>query len=175
MSRANLTASGLDIASFVKEDAAAASASAAPAPTAATNVGPGGGGGGFGAVADSGKPVILQYAAYLGMDVAADTDLLWIAQQALVAELPPGWTEHADPMSGDAYFHNAQTGETVWEHPCDSYYRNLCATTAALLCRHRPAPASPVQSPFCLARFALEGSPSSIRPELPGARLGTRR
>ena len=70
-------------------------------------------------------PVILQYAAYLGMDTALDTDLLWIAQQALTAELPAGWTEHADPMSGDAYFHNANTGETVWEHPCDSYYRNL--------------------------------------------------
>ncbi len=157
MSRANLTASGLDIASFVKEDAAAASNSAAPNTTRALA------GGGVGAVADSGKPVILQYAAYLGMDVAADTDLLWIAQQALVAELPPGWTEHADPMSGDAYFHNAQTGETVWEHPCDSYYRNLCATTPALL-------PSPVQGPFCLAWFALAG----ITPELSGARSGTR-
>ena len=140
MSRANLTASGLDIASFVKEDAAAASAGAT-APNSA-NAPNRGAAGGFAGPADaSGKPVILQYAAYLGMDVAADTDLLWIAQQALVAELPPGWTEHADPMSGDAYFHNAQTGETVWEHPCDSYYRNLCVSAAFRL-PLQPCPAS---------------------------------
>lgn len=78
-----------------------------------------------GSAALGGKPIILQYAAYLGMNVAADTDLLWIAQQALTAELPQGWAEHSDPMSGDSYFHNENTGETVWEHPCDSYYRNL--------------------------------------------------
>jgi hypothetical protein len=37
------------------------------------------------------------------MDVVRDADLLWIAQQAVTAELPPGWEEHADPMSGDSY------------------------------------------------------------------------
>lgn len=51
----------------------------------------------------SGGPILLQYANYLGMDVVADSDLLWIAQQALTAELPPGWTEHADPTTGDNY------------------------------------------------------------------------
>ena len=132
MSRVHLTASGLDIASFVREDAAAS-----PTPTHGGKAAAATGGGGFGADS-SGKPVILQYAVYLGMDVAADTDLLWIAQQALVAELPPGWTEHADPMSGDTYFHNAQTGETVWEHPCDSYYRNLYVSGPRLPIPRRP-------------------------------------
>ena len=125
--RTEMSQSGLDISSFVQEDKAEL------AKQLPVMMGGGGGrGGGIGGGVDaSGKPVILQYAAYLGMDIAADTDLLWIAQQALVAELPPGWTEHADPMSGDAYFHNAQTGETVWEHPCDSYYRNLYDTLKA--------------------------------------------
>ena len=134
--RTEMSQSGLDISSFVMEDKAEAQAQAtAPAMTMGTR------GGGIGGGLDAaGKPVILQYAAYLGMDIAADTDLLWIAQQALVAELPPGWTEHADPMSGDAYFHNAQTGETVWEHPCDSYYRNLCVHALSACCgSHAPA------------------------------------
>lgn len=64
-------------------------------------------------VNENGQPLILQYAGYLGMDPIADSDLLWIAQQAMTAELPAGWTEHADPMSGDSYFHNGSTGETV--------------------------------------------------------------
>ena len=152
MSRRDLSASGLDISSFVKEDAADAFAV-----EGAFAVG-GAGGGGAAAMDSSGKPVILQYAAYLGMDIAADTDLLWIAQQALVAELPPGWTEHADPMSGDAYFHNAQTGETVWEHPCDSYYRNLCAWP------HMPVPRSP-----CSHRASVRAPPG--RPPHPPASL----
>eukprot|EP01052_Picozoa_sp_SAG31_P052296 SAG31_NODE_12846_length_909_cov_1.313653_1_plen_179_part_01 len=79
----------------------------------------------MGVVNENGQPLILQYAGYLGMDPVADSDLLWIAQQAMTADLPAGWTEHSDPMSGDAYFHNGKTGETVWEHPCDAYYRNL--------------------------------------------------
>lgn len=74
---------------------------------------------------DKKQPVILQYATYLGMDPMEDTELLWIAQQALTAPLPPSWTEHADPMSGDSYYHNDETGDTVWEHPCDEYFRTL--------------------------------------------------
>lgn len=80
------------IESFVEEDAVVGTTSkAAPAAPNAT------------AAHGSGGPILLQYANYLGMDVVADSDLLWIAQQALTAELPPGWTEHADPMSGDNY------------------------------------------------------------------------
>jgi len=90
------------IESFVEEDRAAPTKMAGDAAPAAQ---PGvGAGAAVGAGADgAGGPILLQYAAYLGMDVVADSDLLWIAQQALTAELPPGWSEHADPMSGDPY------------------------------------------------------------------------
>jgi hypothetical protein len=37
---------------------------------------------------------IVEYAVYLGMDPAADVDLLYIAEWALTAPLPDGWTEH---------------------------------------------------------------------------------
>jgi hypothetical protein len=81
------------IESFVEEDAVVGTTSKA-APAAPNEPA---------AAHGSGGPILLQYANYLGMDVVADSDLLWIAQQALTAELPPGWTEHADPMSGDNY------------------------------------------------------------------------
>ena len=95
------------IESFVAEDSKATNLAGSPVGPAAAAP----------AAEGSGGPILLQYANYLGMDVVADSDLLWIAQQALTAELPPGWTEHADPMSGD----------------------NYCATPASLLlsCQHR--------------------------------------
>jgi len=27
--------------------------------------------------------------------------------------------------SGDIYYFNFQTGDSVWDHPCDDYYRNM--------------------------------------------------
>lgn len=80
------------IESFVAEDSVATNLAGTAAEPAAAPAAGGAGG-----------PILLQYANYLGMDVVADSDLLWIAQQALTAELPPGWTEHADAMSGDNY------------------------------------------------------------------------
>ena len=29
---------------------------------------------------------------------------------------------------GDAYYYNATTGETSWQHPCDAYYKGLYET-----------------------------------------------
>ncbi len=39
---------------------------------------------------------IKEYAKYLGMDVEADADLLYIAEWALTAPCPDGWTVHLD-------------------------------------------------------------------------------
>ena len=105
--------------------------------------------------AADGTPVILQYAAYLGMDAAADTDLLWIAQQALSAELPAGWTEHKDPMSGEPYFHNENTGETVWEHPSDSYYRNLYQQLKKEKAQYSASAAVPGAGPYTSQEISM--------------------
>ena len=35
---------------------------------------------------------ILAYAEYLGIDTEADADLLFIAEWALKAKVPPGWS-----------------------------------------------------------------------------------
>jgi len=66
---------------------------------------------------------IAEYAVYLGMDPVADKELLYIAEWALTAPLPDGWTEHNDAAGSEFYF-NAMTGHSTYEHPLDDHYRN---------------------------------------------------
>ena len=47
-----------------------------------------------------------------------------IARKGLVTPLPEGWKPCAAP-SGELYYFNFGTGESVWEHPGDEYYRAL--------------------------------------------------
>eukprot|EP00962_Isochrysis_galbana_P034593 scaffold11731_cov119-Isochrysis_galbana.AAC.6 len=61
---------------------------------------------------------------YLGMDVDADADLLWIADEALQATEPYGWEERLDPAGG-RYFHNTITQMTIVQHPVDYHYQQL--------------------------------------------------
>jgi hypothetical protein len=67
---------------------------------------------------------IIEYAAYLGMNAAADKQLLWIARDALHAPVPAPWIEGLD-MRGRLYYYNAATEETLRAHPMDEYYRLL--------------------------------------------------
>ncbi|KAJ1472595.1 hypothetical protein T484DRAFT_1571568, partial [Baffinella frigidus] len=66
---------------------------------------------------------IVDYARYIGMDPIGDVNLLWIAEEALCASLPEGWTEHTD-AAGNAFYYNAGSGVSSWEHPLDEYYRS---------------------------------------------------
>eukprot|EP00873_Tetraselmis_striata_P035234 jgi/Tetstr1/455498/TSEL_042326.t1 len=59
------------------------------------------------------------------MDLARDSDLLWIAEQALQAPLPTNWSQYYDNASGNDYFVNDITGVTTWEHPLDEHFRAL--------------------------------------------------
>lgn len=63
-----------------------------------------------------------EYAIYLGMDIRRDDDLLWIADLALSAPLPPGWTDHED-AKGNIFFYNAATRVSTYEHPLDRAFR----------------------------------------------------
>ena len=47
-----------------------------------------------------------------------------IARKGLVTPLPEGWKPCAAP-SGELYYFNFGTGESVWEHPGDECYRAL--------------------------------------------------
>lgn len=66
---------------------------------------------------------VLQMVKYLGIE-AEDKDFYWVAEEALRAELPQPWEEHATEDAA-VYFFNPITKESSWEHPLDGYYRFL--------------------------------------------------
>merc|ERR1712227_863592 len=65
---------------------------------------------------------ILEYARWLGMDETEDKHLFWIAREGLKAPLPENW-KPCKTQDQEIYYFNFATGESVWDHPCDEYYR----------------------------------------------------
>ncbi len=65
---------------------------------------------------------ILEYAKYLGMSLPMDNDLLYIAKEGLKAPLPDPW-KPCKTSTNDIYYFNFESGESIWEHPCDKYYK----------------------------------------------------
>ena len=67
---------------------------------------------------------ILEYAKWLGMDIEKERDLFWIAREGLKAPLPENW-KPCKTADEEIYYFNFATGESVWDHPCDEYYRKV--------------------------------------------------
>ena len=67
---------------------------------------------------------IEEYANWLGMTFPEDDDLRWIVREGLKASLPKDW-KPCKTGDGEVYYFNFETGESVWDHPCDEYYRKL--------------------------------------------------
>jgi len=70
---------------------------------------------------------VVEYAEWLGIDVDEHKDLLWIAKEGLKAALPPAWKpcQTTPGDDGEIFYFNFETGESVWDHPCDEYHRQL--------------------------------------------------
>ncbi|EQC28723.1 hypothetical protein SDRG_13597 [Saprolegnia diclina VS20] len=68
---------------------------------------------------------VLQHATFLGMDVINDKDLLWIARDALKANLPEHWKPCKMVETDHIYYYNFATGASTWDHPCDERFRQL--------------------------------------------------
>eukprot|EP00448_Togula_jolla_P003148 CAMPEP_0170600240 /NCGR_PEP_ID=MMETSP0224-20130122/17230_1 /TAXON_ID=285029 /ORGANISM="Togula jolla, Strain CCCM 725" /LENGTH=814 /DNA_ID=CAMNT_0010924955 /DNA_START=70 /DNA_END=2511 /DNA_ORIENTATION=- len=69
---------------------------------------------------------VREYAAWLGMDLEKDADLLWIARQGLLAPLPAPW-KHCESGDGEMFYFNPDTGQSTWDHPCDDALRQTYA------------------------------------------------
>ncbi|XP_027555116.1 centrosomal protein of 164 kDa isoform X4 [Neopelma chrysocephalum] len=67
---------------------------------------------------------IRNFAPIIGIDPEKESELLWLARECLVAPLPPDWKPCQD-TTGDVYYFNFATGQSMWEHPCDEQYRQL--------------------------------------------------
>eukprot|EP00931_Biecheleriopsis_adriatica_P074543 TRINITY_DN48582_c0_g1_i1.p1 TRINITY_DN48582_c0_g1~~TRINITY_DN48582_c0_g1_i1.p1 ORF type:complete len:306 (-),score=64.87 TRINITY_DN48582_c0_g1_i1:87-1004(-) len=65
-----------------------------------------------------------EYAAWLGMDLEADRDLFWIARAGLKETCPEPW-KPCQTESGDIFYFNFKTGDSIWDHPCDQHYKDL--------------------------------------------------
>mmetsp|Transcript_19141 Transcript_19141/g.30735 ORF Transcript_19141/g.30735 Transcript_19141/m.30735 type:complete len:380 (-) Transcript_19141:106-1245(-) len=70
------------------------------------------------------EPEFIAYARYLGIDPVADSDLLWVAEEALWAPLPEEWTEHFD-ADGRVFYYNMQARSSSWLHPLEQLHRDL--------------------------------------------------
>ena len=93
----------------------------------------------------------LEYAAFIGFDVSegsADLALLHVARAGLKAPVPKEWSPCRDPDSGDVYYFNFATGESIWEHPNDAIFREkfLHAARALRQARLKRATAVPISS-----------------------------
>lgn len=50
---------------------------------------------------------------------------MWIARQGVKAPLPKGWKAVHDAQQNELYYFNFETGESIWDHPCDKDFKNL--------------------------------------------------
>lgn len=71
------------------------------------------------------EEAVVAHAQLLGIDPYLDKEFLWIAEEALVAELAYPWVEIVDQSSKKTYFLNEETHESTWDSPLDAYYREM--------------------------------------------------
>ncbi|KAG2393967.1 hypothetical protein C9374_003731 [Naegleria lovaniensis] len=64
---------------------------------------------------------VLKYAEFLGIDPQLEPELLDIAREGIKAPLPDGW--RPCQSDGQLYYFNFHTGESIWDHPLDAYYK----------------------------------------------------
>ena len=48
--------------------------------------------------------------------------MLWIPKQALETPIPSPWVE-CQTETGDVFYYNSRTKESIWDHPFDSFYK----------------------------------------------------
>eukprot|EP00445_Apocalathium_hangoei_P024359 CAMPEP_0203932656 /NCGR_PEP_ID=MMETSP0359-20131031/71011_1 /ASSEMBLY_ACC=CAM_ASM_000338 /TAXON_ID=268821 /ORGANISM="Scrippsiella Hangoei, Strain SHTV-5" /LENGTH=367 /DNA_ID=CAMNT_0050862127 /DNA_START=132 /DNA_END=1231 /DNA_ORIENTATION=- len=71
---------------------------------------------------------VKEYAAFLGIDVESEPNLMWIAWEGVAAPVPTPWKacHNLDAENEDEVFYfNFETAESVWDHPCDEKYRAM--------------------------------------------------
>ncbi|XP_030632637.1 centrosomal protein of 164 kDa [Chanos chanos] len=84
---------------------------------------------------------IHEYAREIGIDPDREPELLWLAREGMVAPLPAEWKPCQD-VTGDIYYFNFSSGQSIWEHPCDEHYRRLVVQERERHSRSTPAAAA---------------------------------
>ena len=65
---------------------------------------------------------LREYAEILGLVLPEDNDLMYLAREGIKARLPKEW-KPCQTRGEEIYYFNFETGESVWEHPCDTIYK----------------------------------------------------
>ena len=115
---------------------------------------------------DAKASLIREYQQYLGLHPVRDAALLWVAEEAARAPLPPGWALARDP-AGEAYYANDATGQSSREHPRDDEFRALIAQ-GRLDRMHAPTPQATAGPPHF-------SSPQSVQTAAIAHRAATQR
>ena len=68
---------------------------------------------------------LVEFATYLGMNTNEDDELMWISRYGLTTPLPDGWKPIREIETGEVYYFNFQTGESIWDHPLDEKFKTL--------------------------------------------------
>lgn len=105
---------------------------------------------------------VEEFASYLGMDLIQDRAFLWVAEAALTAPLPDGWSVHST-KSCETFFHNSLLGITQWQHPMDAFFRSILVAEKAKLDGSR-APLYPRPMPRTPAMEPAPEVPAAARP-----------
>lgn len=116
---------------------------------------------------------IEEYANYLGLDLEEDQDLLYIAREGLKAPLPPPW-KPCQSKGKDIFYFNFETQESVWEHPCDKYYKEKVRELKAAKSKRRSIEQKPMRTPPSTGKTAskpIEISSKSSKAEKPSAEM----
>jgi len=67
---------------------------------------------------------VIEYAEFLGIDPASEQHLMWIARDGVATPCPPPWK--ACTQNGeDVFYFNFETGDSLWDHPCDDKFRKM--------------------------------------------------
>jgi hypothetical protein len=70
------------------------------------------------------KQELDEYLGWLGGNAEEDQDLAWVALEALRAPIPPGWKLYTrKDGSGEPFYFNIRTGESLWDHPQDEEFK----------------------------------------------------
>lgn len=67
---------------------------------------------------------IEEYGVWLGMNLESEAHLLWIARAGLKAPCKEPW-KPCKTEDDDLFYFNFSTGESIWDHPADVYYKTL--------------------------------------------------
>jgi centrosomal protein CEP164 len=65
---------------------------------------------------------VLEFADWIGMKLPEDSEYLWLAREGLKTPLPKEW-KPCSTNDGEVYYFNFKTGESSWDHPMDSLFR----------------------------------------------------